>query len=69
MPRPRNTTETVQITLSTTKQVKELLEELSRTGFYGKNAAETAHVLLKEKIRELQRDNQAPKPEFSAKSE
>ena len=39
MARPKNTTETVQITLSTTSQVKELLEELSKTGFYGKNAA------------------------------
>ena len=62
MARPKNTTETVQITLSTTKQVKELLENLSKTGFYGKNAADTAHVLLKEKIRDLQKDGQAPGP-------
>ncbi len=64
MPRPKNTTETVQITISTTPQVKELLEELSRTGFFGKNAADTAHSLLKEKIRELQKDGQAPTPDF-----
>tara|TARA_B100000925_G_scaffold9162_4_gene6608 strand:+ start:27854 stop:28057 length:204 start_codon:yes stop_codon:yes gene_type:complete len=64
MPRPKNTTETVQITLSTTKQVKELLENLSKTGFYGKNAADTAHVLLKEKIRDLQKDGQAPGPSY-----
>jgi len=62
MARPKNTTETVQVTLSTTKQVKELLEDLSKSGFYGKNAAETAHLLLKEKIRDLQRDGQAPQP-------
>jgi len=65
MPRPKNTASTVQITLSTTPQVKELLEQLSATGFYGKNAADTAHMLLKEKIRELQRDRQAPAPDYS----
>ncbi len=66
MARPKNTTETVQITLSATMQVKELLEELSTTGFYGKNAAETALVLLKEKIRDLQRDGQAPAPRYKS---
>ena len=65
MARPKNSTETVQITLSITPQVKELLEELSKSGFYGKNAAETAHGLLKEKIRDLQRDGQAPAPRYS----
>ena len=64
MPRPKNTTETVQITLSTTPQVKELLEELSKTGLYGKNAADTAQSLLKEKIRDLQREGHAPRPNF-----
>jgi hypothetical protein len=66
MARPKNTTETVQITISTTQQVKDLLEELSRLGFYGKNAAETAHILLKEKIRDLQVSGQAPGPDFSS---
>ncbi|MEX2580025.1 MAG: hypothetical protein WD342_13280 [Verrucomicrobiales bacterium] len=65
MARPKNTTETVQITLSTTPQVKELLEHLSKSGFFGKNAADTAHVLLKEKIRDLQRDGMAPQPGYS----
>ncbi len=64
MARPKNTTETVQITLSTTPQVKELLEELSLTGFYGKNAADTAHALLKEKIRDLQERGMAPSPSY-----
>jgi len=64
MARPKNTTETVQITLSTTPQVKALLEELSKSGFYGKNAADTAHALLKEKIRDLQRDGMAPQASY-----
>jgi len=64
MARPKNTAETVQITISTTPQVKSLLEELSLSGFYGKNAADTAHVLLKERIRDLQKDGQAPRPQF-----
>lgn len=64
MARPKNTAETVQITLSTTPQVKDLLEELSKSGFYGKNAADTAHALLKEKIRDLQRDGMAPQPVY-----
>lgn len=64
MARPKNTAETVQITLSTTQQVKDLLEELSRSGFYGKNAADTALVLLKERIRDLQKDGQAPAPRY-----
>ena len=64
MARPKNTAGTVQITISTTPQVKALLEELALTGFYGKNAADTAHALLKEKIRELQREGDAPKPKF-----
>jgi hypothetical protein len=66
MARPKNTAKTVQITISATPQVKELLEELSRSGFYGKNAADTALALLKEKIRDLQRDGQAPAPKFSS---
>jgi hypothetical protein len=65
MARPKNTTETVQITISTTQQVKDLLELLSKSGFYGKNAADTAHALLKEKIRDLQREGQAPRPSFA----
>lgn len=65
MARPKNTTETVQITISTTPQVKDLLELLSRSGLYGKNAAETAHALLKEKIRDLQRDGQAPAYQYT----
>lgn len=65
MARPKNTTDTIQITLSTTPQVKELLEILSRSGLYGKNAAETATMLIAEKIRDLQRDGHAPRTAFA----
>lgn len=64
MPRPKNSAETVQLTLSATPQVKQLLEELSASGYYGKNAADTAMLLLTEKIRELQAKGQAPSPRY-----
>ena len=64
MPRPKNSAETIQLTLSTTPQVKQLLEELSTSGYYGKNSAETAVILLTEKIRELQAKGQAPAPSY-----
>jgi hypothetical protein len=53
MARQKNNVDTVQITLSVTQSVRDFLEQLSMSGFYGKNAAETAAVLLKEKLREL----------------
>lgn len=61
MARPKNKTETVQITLAATPQVKQILEYLAESGFYGKNAADTAMMLLKEKIRDLQTNGQAPR--------
>lgn len=64
MARPKNAAETIQLTLSTTPQVKQLLEELSCSGYYGKNAAETAVILLTEKIRDLQANGQAPAPRY-----
>jgi len=60
MARQKNTLETIQITISTTLQVKESLQQLTETGFYGKNAADTAHALLKERIRELLQQGQVP---------
>ena len=53
MARPKNTLDTVQITISTTPQVKAFLEDLTAQGIYGKNNADTAHALVKEKLREL----------------
>ncbi len=62
MGRPKNTLETVQVTISTTAQVRDALELLTKTGFYGKNAADTAHSLLKERIRELMQQGLLPPP-------
>ncbi len=53
MAREKNKVETIQITLSVTEPVRAMLESLSLSGFYGKNAADTAGVLLKEKLRDL----------------
>ncbi|NNE92631.1 MAG: hypothetical protein HKN23_13370 [Verrucomicrobiales bacterium] len=65
MARPKNTLKTVQITVSTTEQVKDVLDVLTNTGMYGKNVAETAQRLLLEKIRDLAKDGLAPMPAFA----
>ena len=53
MAREKNKIESIQITLSVTEPIREMLESLSLSGFYGKNAADTAGLLLREKLREL----------------
>ena len=53
MARQKNTVETVQITVSVTERVKEELETLTESGFFGKNAADTANILITERIRQL----------------
>ena len=60
MARPKNSLDTIQITISTTAQVRDVLERLTSTGLYGKNAADTAQALLKERIRELMEKSQVP---------
>jgi len=55
MARAKNTVETVQITISTTQRVRELLELLTEEGLYGRNVAETASLLIAEKMREMRR--------------
>jgi len=52
MARPRNIVKTVLITISTTDAVRDYLEELTATGLFGKNAAETADRLLKRAIED-----------------
>jgi|GEM_PF-2772872 len=44
--RPQNTVKTEQLTLSLPPAQRELLEELTLTGFFGRNAVETATLLL-----------------------
>ena len=53
MAREKNNIESIQITLSVTEPIRLMLENLSQSGFYGKNPADTAAILLKEKLREL----------------
>jgi hypothetical protein len=53
--RPKNSTETVTITISTTPIVRALLETLLEDGTYGKNVAEAVDRLLGEKLRELRK--------------
>ena len=60
MARPKNSLDTIQITISTTAQVRDVLERLTSTCLYGKNAADTAQALLKERIRELMEKQQVP---------
>jgi hypothetical protein len=58
MARAKNTVETVQITISTTQRVRELLEQLTEEGLYGRNVAETASLLIAEKMREMRRSGE-----------
>jgi hypothetical protein len=53
MARPKNSAETVTITISTTLVIKAYLEALVEDGLYGKNIAEAAERLLAEHIRIL----------------
>ncbi|MDG2123858.1 MAG: hypothetical protein P8J87_09190, partial [Verrucomicrobiales bacterium] len=52
--------ESVQITISTTKIVRAYLEQLTAEGLNGKNVAETANVLITERIKELVRCKDLP---------
>jgi hypothetical protein len=53
MARTKNSLETVQITLSTTTQIKCYLEQLTISGLYGKNVAETATQLIQDRVKDL----------------
>jgi len=53
MSRQKNDLSTVPLRISTTQQVRNLLEKLVSTGLFGKNAPEAADRLLSEKLREL----------------
>jgi hypothetical protein len=56
MPKPANTIETVQITISTTRTVQSHLEQLVLTGLYGKNPADAAERVLTRSIETMLKD-------------
>jgi len=51
MARQKNAISSVQLTLSVTERVRDHLESMTETGMFGKNAAETANLLLIDSIR------------------
>ena len=51
MARQKNAISSVQLTLSVTERVREHLERMTESGMFGKNAAETANLLLIDSIR------------------
>ena len=53
MARQSNIVDTVTVTISTTPQIKRCLEKLAATGAFGKNVAETASILIREKVRDF----------------
>jgi hypothetical protein len=53
MPRKPNSAPTAKITISTTPQIYGYLQQLVRTGLYGKNPAEAAERLVSEGIGRL----------------
>ena len=52
MARQKNAISSVQLTVSVTERVREHLDRMTETGMFGKNAAETANLLLIDSIRE-----------------
>ena len=60
MAREKNKIESIQITLSVTEPVRVMLETLSLSGFYGKNAADTAALFLREKLRDMSKEPGLP---------
>ena len=51
MARQKNAISSVQLTVSVTERVREHLDRMTETGMFGKNAAETANLLLIDSIR------------------
>ena len=52
MARQKNAISSVQLTVSVTERVRDTLDRMTETGMFGKNAAETANMLLINAIRE-----------------
>ena len=59
MARSKNTIESIQLTVSVSEAVRDQLEKVTKTGLFGKNAAETANFFITEKLRELW-ENKSP---------
>ncbi len=53
MPRKKNDLKTVPLQLSTNPIVVSYLDELVKTGLYGKNVHETAEQLIRNSIRQM----------------
>ncbi len=66
MPKPKNVTETKQITIATTPQVVEILTRLAKQGLHGKNTAEVAERLLSERLREFVEQKKFPSEELGS---
>lgn len=60
MAREKNPIDTIQITLSVTGPIRDMLDHLSKGGFFGKNPADTAGMLLREKLRDLYAQGRVP---------
>jgi len=67
--RPQNTVKTEQITLSLPPAQRELLEELTLTGYFGRNAVETATLLLWQALQECAPQRLQQVREFRAQQE
>lgn len=52
MARQRNAITSVQLTVSVSERVRDVLDQMTETGMFGKNAADTANMLLIDAIRE-----------------
>lgn len=67
--RPQNTVKAEQITLSLPPAQRELLEELTLTGYFGRNAVETATMLLWQALQECAPQRLRQVQEFRAQQE
>jgi hypothetical protein len=67
--RPQNTVKTEQLTLSLPPAQRELLEELTLTGYFGRNAVETATLLLWQALQECAPQRLQQVREFRAQQE
>ena len=53
MARPKNIVSTVNLDINLTKRLEEKLDDLTKSGFFGKNPADTASILIREFFLDL----------------